>query len=306
MKLKRYFFLILLSVCFFIGCDKPQNTISSVEPPNVETRTNISAKPETNDSAKANDLKKLKEWIGKYPIDPKNKNYQNFFQLPEVKQILVEILREEGFQNLLEHFSGTDLIKEKNGFLVMLGTTARNAAQDVDYALLALNPDTKETHIFFSDNKKLTAFSNVKGDGNLTAEIKQEILVHTDSAQTSVIGTLKQKPAEGFACYAVSPKDWDVIAEKRPYIFVLNDDTGIFNIEGRDVEIKQTDSNETKGENGKTYAEWNFADKNVKVKFDMVVSKLLNEGADVLYDGTLTVTSGAKTQTIQIKAFCGG
>lgn len=301
MKSKRYLFLILLLFAFFAACGQTQEAISTVETPTkIPTQTNVSN--ETSSS----DLKNLKNWIGKYPINPKDKNYRNFFQVPEVKKILVGILKENGFQNLLEHFSGYDLIKEKDGFLVMLGTTAKNADEDVNYALLALNPDTQETHVFFADNKKLTFFSNVKGNGKLSADIKKEILVYTDSAQTEVIGTLKRKPAEGFACYAVFPKDWGGIAEKRPYIFVLNDETGTFNIEGRDTEIKLTNSEETKGENGKTYVEWNFANKNIKAKFDLAVEKLLNDGADVQYEGTLTVTSGAKTKTVQIKAFCGG
>lgn len=299
MRSKTYLLPLLLTVFLLTTCDKPQNAISPDAVPEIPAQTDKKA-------AAANDLKHLKKWIGKYPVNPQDKEFQNFFQVPEVRKILLEILKEDGFRKLLAHFAGNDLIKEKDGFLVMLGTTAKNAAQDVDYALLALNPDTGETHVFFADNKKLSSFSNTKDGGNVTAAIKQEILIYTDSAQSALIGALKQKPAEGFACYAVLPKDWDGEAAKRSYIFVSTDNGGVFNLEGRDIELKQGDSQETKGENGKTYAEWNFSDKNTKAKFDLAVEKTLNDGADAVYEGTLTVTSGAKTQTIQIKAFCGG
>ena len=298
-------FLVLISIFSFIGCDKNPNSLTSVAvTPTIEPAKTLPV--EDKIVSPKTDLKRLREWIGKYPINPKDRKYENFFQLPEVRDILVKILTEKGFQNLLTHFNGTELIKEKDGFLVMLGTTEKNANQDVNYGLVALNPETKETHVFFSDDKKLTSFSNTKSEGNLTAKIRQEILIYTDLAQSELIGVIKQKPAEGFQCYAVLPKDWEIIAEKRPYIFVMNDTSGTFNIEGKDVEIKKSDSSETKGENGKTYVEWIYQDKSASAKFDISVEKLLNDGADVQYNGTLTVTTETKTQTIQIRAFCGG
>lgn len=307
MKLKIRFFLPLFLMLPFAACENSQNGITPIQSTPVFTAQTDEAKK----TPLPTDLRKLREWVGKYPINPTDKKYANFFELPEVKKNLIQILKEDGFQNLLKHFNGTNLIKEKDGFLVMLGTTAKNDEQDVDYGLVALNPETGETHVLFSDANKLTAFSNASDDGNLTANIKKEILVYADSANTgsaksTAIGTLKQKPVEGFQCYAVSPKDWNTIADKRQYIFVSTETGGILNVEGTDIELKTSNSTETKGENGKTYVEWIYGNKETKAKFDLAVEKLLNEGADVQYEGTLTVTTKSKTQTIQIKAFCGG
>lgn len=305
MNFKMSFFLSFLLI--FSACDKPQTEISQIQStPLIAAQSNEKNSPVSDEKQNGKQLQQLREWIGKYPVNSDDKSRESFFELPEVRKILVQILKEDGFQNLLKHFSGTNLIKEKDGFLVMLGTTERNAEQDFDYALVALNPETSETHVFFSDNGKLTAFDNAGGDGNLTADIKKEILINTNSAQSAVIGTLKQKPEEGFQCYAVLPKDWDTIADQRPYIFVSTDTGAMLNIEGSDVELKAADSKETKGKNGKTYAEWIYKNLSAQAKFDLAIEKLLNEGADVQYEGTLTVTTNSKTQTIQIKAFCGG
>lgn len=121
-----------------------------------------------------------------------------------------------------------------------------------------------------------------------------------------LIGTLKQKPPEGFQCYAVLPKDWDTAAAKRPYIFVMNEKSGDFNIAGKDVELGKSNHSETKGNDGKVRAGWIYKNKSINAEFDLSVEKLLNDGADVQYAGTLTVTNGSKSQTIPIKAFCGG
>ena len=268
----------------------------SLNSASIQLNTN---KQQTN----SKDLLFLKEWIGKYPINKGNKKIANIFEVPQVKNSLTGILGKDGFQNLLEHFAGFDLIEEKKGFLEVSGTTARNVDQDVDYALLAINLKTGETHVSFVDNQKLTSFSNTKGDGTLPLEIKEKILAYTE--QALLIGKIKQKPDEGYICYAVLYEDWDAPQETRPYIFYITDEGGRMSIEGKDVELKLKSENEKKGEGGKTYVDWIYENKDVRARFNMVVSEIPDSSA-VVYDGTVIISTYTKMQSAQIKAFCGG
>lgn len=292
-----------------LSCNKAETAKSNDAP--IESassanfsQTSASTKPSAEDkSAESKDLTFLKKWVGKYPVNKGNKVYGNFFAVPQVKNILSGILGKDGFKNLLEHFEGSDLIEEKKGFLKVFGTTARDANQNVGYGLIAIKLTTGETHIFFADDEKLSAFGNTKGDGTLPIEIKESILIYTGEA--SLVGTIKQKPDEGYICYAVLYNDWDTPQNTRPYIFYITDSGGRMNIEGKDVELKRKSETEKKGEGGKTYVDWVYENKQVRAHFDMVVSEIPDSSA-VVYDGTATVTTYSKTQTVQIKAFCGG
>lgn len=129
--------------------------------------------------------------------------------------------------------------------------------------------------------------------------------VKDNSSQTKIIGTLLTKPIGGFGCYAVLEKDWNK-SEEKPFIFLDSEDErkgyfGVFNLFGRDVRLPLKNSS-AKG----NQATWIFSDGKTEATFNLLVEKKSNEGADTLYRGTLKVVSGDKSETVKIKAFCGG
>ncbi len=309
MKYIFYCSLVISAFCNIIGCNLSQNaqTVAKSTPPDIsQTNQNVSSNEvkQSSLSTKKN-LEHLRKWVGKYPINTDQKNHRNFFEVMEVKTILTEILGQKGFQNLLKHFYGDDLIYEKAGFLVMLGTTDRNAAQDVDYGLVAIKPDTGETHILFSDSKRLTSFSNKSGEETLPIEIKEDILIYTDADQSSIVSNFRPQD-ENFECYAVLYDDWDIIASNRPYIFISTDTGGIMKVENTIQNVKYVSSSEKKSETENPTVEWIYANEKVRAVFDMKIRRLLNEGSDIEYEGTLKVATRTKNQSLPIKAFCGG
>lgn len=130
------------------------------------------------------------------------------------------------------------------------------------------------------------------------------VRVLSEKPQDNIIGTIENKP-EGFGCYAVRKKDWDLPAEKRPYVFIKNDDgKGLMNIEGKDILLDEkefTDVNKT-GKNKKI--KWTYKDENYQASFDLTITKTTAEAYHIYYAGKLTVSTSAKTQTIPIKATC--
>ena len=308
MKVAVYFLLVFIITFIIPGCDKSQKAQSSVKPMLSESNQVNKKKVDKKIISKEktdSDLKHLRKWIGKYPINPKDTKFNNFFSLKEVKIVLLGVLGQNGFEKLLKHFHGYDLIYEKSGFLVMLGTTDKNDNQDVNYALVAIKVETGETHIYFSDNKKLSNFSNVSENKKLPIEIKEDILIQTDAAQTLIIEKFPPK-TEDFACYAVLYEDWNVIASKRQYVFITNDKGGIVKIEGKKQNVVLIESTEVKKESGNTTVVWIYENNDVRAVFDLSLKKLLNEGSDIIYDGTLKIATQHKTQSISVKAFCGG
>ncbi|MGI9034985.1 MAG: hypothetical protein ACR2GD_02985 [Pyrinomonadaceae bacterium] len=297
-----------------LGCNRAKTSESSSLPVKDSSNNLLQISPSIQSTTNKNsyeskDLTFLREWIGKYPINKGSKKFANFFEIPQVKNILTDILGQDGFQNLLKHFAAPVLIEEKDGFLKVFGLTARNARQDVDYGLVAIKLKTGETHVFFVDDGKLTGFSNVAGNGSLPIEVKETSLSYT--GQASLVGTIKQRPEDGYGCYAVLPKDWDAEWDKRPYIFYITDnggvtpDNGKMNIEGKDVKLKVKSQTEKKEEGGKTYVDWVYENENVRAHFEMEISERLDSSA-VVYDGRVIVSTYSKMQTVQIKAFCGG
>ncbi|MGI8556238.1 MAG: hypothetical protein ACR2LT_07775 [Pyrinomonadaceae bacterium] len=261
-----------------------------------------------NDSTKTN-LQDLKIWIGKYPINKGSKKFADFFEIPQVRNLLTDTLGAEGFQNLLKHFAGADLIKEKKGFLEVFGTSARKANQNVDYGMIAINLQTGETHIFFVDDEKLSGFSNVKGNGSLPLAVKADILPFT--GQSELIGTTTQKSSDGCGCYAVIYSIRNTPQDTKPSIFYLTDeggvraDDGVMNIEGKDVLLKVKSQTERKGENGKIYVDWVYENKDVRAHFEMGISEIPDSSA-VVYEGTVIASTYTKMQSVPIKVFCGG
>jgi hypothetical protein len=309
--MKTLLLIVLMLVFSFVGCGKAQSFISEDQKILIPTQTEVKNTPipKKDSDFTEKDFQHLKSWVGKYPVKwvgDKNKS-GDFFGVPEVKTTLVEILGQNGFQNLLRHFKSFDLIKEKAGFLVMLGNVNRKDAPYFDYGMVAFKLETGEAHIFFVDDGKLSSFSNVKGNGTLPIQIKEEILIYADVSRSQIIGTIKQKP-EGFGCYAVKYEDWEVwdyMPEKRPYLFIRTDEgEALMNIEGQDVLLKYIDSIEHKSEKGKSWFEWIYGNENVRSTFELSVTDSQDEGKHLSYDGKVTVSTHAKTQTIQIKATC--
>lgn len=141
--------------------------------------------------------------------------------------------------------------------------------------------------------------------GDETSRVEIERPTAARAAQVSIIGKIKRKPDEGYICYAVLLKDWNAPPETRPYIFYITDQGGRMNISGADVELKLKSDAEKKGKNGKTYVDWIYENKTARAHFALVVSEIPDSSA-VVYDGKATVATGGKTQTVRIKAFCGG
>ncbi len=310
--------LVIILTFLVLTCNRAELSENSILPVKELASNNNPLNPDLN-STQSNTNKKLnnpknllflKEWIGKYPIDKGSKRFANFFTIPQVENLLTDILGKDGFHNLLKHLAASTLIKEKKGFLEILGTSARKANQDVDYGMLTINLKTGETHVFFVDDEKLSGFSNVKGNGTLPLAVKADILPYTGQAE--LIGTTKQRPGDSYGCYALLPKDWGADWDKRTYIFFITDnggvrpDDGIINIEGKDVLLKVKSQTEKKGENGKVYVDWVYENEDVRAHFEMAITEDLYEGLSIYYEGTLIVSTYNKMQSVQIKAFCGG
>ena len=313
MKFAIRFSMSLMMAFLFAGCFQKQNSTIQ-QTPSAATQTDDKATPIVEKKSPENpaaDFARLRKWVGKCANDQNRKNNQNIFDEPEFKTHLIEILGKDEFENLLEHFSGCfgdDFVYEKKGFLVLLGISEPHP-QLVDYGMIAVNLKTRETHIFFVDEQKLTSFSNTQGDGTLPLEIKENILIYTEEAP--LIGTTKQRPGDGYGCYAVLPKNWNTDWEERPYIFFITDnggkapDDGVMNIEGKDVLLKVKSQTEKKDKSGRTRVDWVYENKNIRAHFNMEISGMPDDSA-VDYEGSLTVSTGDKSQTVQIKAFCGG
>lgn len=286
------------------GLPAAQATPTSTAKPEVQGDHS----PEKKELAsQSTNLEHLRSWIGKYPLKNASdkKGSGDFFNVPEIKATLSQLLGQDGFQNLLKHFAGSDLIKEKAGFLTMLGTSESKSGQGVNYALVAVRLENGETHVLFSDDRKLLSFSNARPGSVLPIEIKQEILPYTDAYPSAIIGTITQRPDSGYGCYAVLEKDWNVSWETRPYIFYQTDDGAKMNIESRDVELRLVNNTEKKGERGRVYVNWIYANQDIRAIFDLVVSEIPDSSA-VIYEGTATVATHTKLQKVQVKAFCGG
>lgn len=229
MKNQKLNLILVLPIIIFtlmvLDCGKEEfsaNKILPAEDSVSDNRALISHSIQSYVNKQVNsskDLSFLKEWIGKYPINKNSKKFANFFEIPQVKNLLTEILGKDGYLNLIKHLAASTLIKEKKGFLEILGTSARKENMDVDYGMIAINLKTGGTHVFLVDNEKLSGFNNVSGNGNLPLAVKADILPYTGQAE--IIGTITQRPGDGYGCYAVLPKDWDAEWDKRPYIFFI-------------------------------------------------------------------------------------
>lgn len=293
----------------FSGCDKAETagnvsaTVQTSVSENASQAAITAQATPKNQAGETENLLFLREWIGKYPFNKNDVKYADVFSNPQIKNLLARVAGQNNLPNLRKHFAAPDLIEEIGGFVKIFGTTGRKADGKIGYGLIAVKPETAETHVFLVDDGKLTAFSSAKNGGTLPAEIKQSILIYT--GQTEIIGKIKQRPDPGYLCYAVSFKDWDAPQATRPYIFYITDTGGRMNVGGADIELKQTGDTERAGENGKTYVEWIYENKDARARFDLVVSEIPDSSA-VIYDGTVTVTTAGKSQTAQIKAFCGG
>lgn len=187
--INRLCFLIVAFALFSGGCEKVSVTKAETNPPasepapentTSEAKTFSPIPTATKTPPQRKKLDHLKKWVGKYPINPDDKKYLNFFKLPEVKSVLVKFLPKNGFQNLLNHFYGVDLIEEKEGFLVMLGTSKRKSSGEVDYALVALAPQTGESHVIFVDDGKMTGYGNTTGEADLPPAIEEKISIYAE------------------------------------------------------------------------------------------------------------------------------
>ena len=314
-KFKQSIFLILVpTICSFLssGChtaDAEKVGVTNIavpsynSPQNTTLTQNSLSQTQEKQSKESKDLFFLDDWVGKYPINKANKKYSNLFEISQIKKLLVEAVGSNNLQNLLRHFAAPVLVEKKGGFIKIFGTTINEGNQNIGYGLIAIEPTTEETQVFLVDDGRLKTFGNDENGGTLPMEIKESILAYVEPS--SIIGTTKEKPDEGYLCYAVLPKDWDAVQNKRPYVFYTTDNGGKLNIEGADIELKRILENERQGEGGKTYVEWIYENKKTRAHFDLVVAEIPDSSA-VFYEGKLTVTTSAKIQTLQVKAFCGG
>lgn len=298
----------LLAVTFGVCCFQTPNTLSTEgnQFPSQQQNDNIPIVKKTPDKISSANLKNLRNWIGKCPNNPAEKGSRNLFEEPEFKKLITKTIGQYKYRNVTEHFTdcfGDDLIYEKDGFLVISGISKRKPNQFLDYGLIALNPETREVHIFLVDDQKLSAFSNAANNGTLPIEIKEKILAFTE--QSSIIGKIKQKPDEGYICYAVLFDDWDAPQQTRPYVFYTTDGGGRINVEGKDVELKLKNEIEKEAKDGKTYVDWVYKNKDVRAHFELTVSEKPDSSA-VIYEGRATVSTFLKTQSVPVKAFCGG
>lgn len=135
---------------------------------------------EVSHNFRQKNLKQLKVWVGKYPVNPESKKFKNFFDVPQVKDILLDLLGAKGLRNLQNHFYGVDLIEEIDGYLVMIGTTKMDNLGNVNYALVALNPKNGETHVRFVDNKHIFGCGNTDAENTLSDEIEHKIEIYAN------------------------------------------------------------------------------------------------------------------------------
>ena len=253
------------------------------------------------------DLSGLKKWIAKYPIT-NNKKYKNFFYEPGLKKILLQILKPKKFIKLIKHFYNSEPIEEKNGFLTMLGSLGKNTAPFFTYAMVAINPKTNETQVFFVNGENLEFYSNASGGGTLSNSAKRNIFVQLyTNLSNSFIGNIK-KPPLGFGCYALTHSEWDKNysnAALRKYVFILTDDSdALVNVNSKDLLLPYIDSKEFFGEKKQQSYIWNFGKKNVSVSLTLNVINKTNEGKHIIYEGLYLFKKGTDQETIPIKATC--
>lgn len=119
-----------------------------------------------------------------------------------------------------------------------------------------------------------------------------------------LLGTIKNPP-EGFGCYAVRTTDWNVLAEKRPYIFIKNDDgKGLLNIAGTDVLLEEKSFVDVNEDSANKKVKWTYKNGNSEAVFDLKIIKVNDDAYQVVYEGNLTVSAASKKQTIPVKATC--
>lgn len=119
-----------------------------------------------------------------------------------------------------------------------------------------------------------------------------------------LLGTIKNSP-EGFGCYAVRKTDWNILAEKRPYVFIRNDDgKGLLNIAGKDVLLEEKSFVDVNENSKNKKVKWTYKNGNSEAIFDLKIIKVNNDAYQIVYEGNLTISAASKKQTIPVKATC--
>lgn len=128
----------------------------------------------------------------------------------------------------------------------------------------------------------------------------------SQTQKTNLIGFVKSKEERGFGCYLTSPSEYNKKASDRRYYFLDDDLGGTMNIEGRDVFLEQSKSDEIPPMKGKKRFVWVFHTQQTIARFDLTATKTANDGAALYYDALITITKGNKKQSVKAKGFCGG
>jgi hypothetical protein len=122
-------------------------------------------------SAQENKLNDLRSWIGKYPTDKE----QNFFQLPEIKKPLKELLSSGDFQHLTkELILETPIENVKNYLLVEV---SKEHCSPCDNAMLVINLENSEIWVgFYKYSKNKSVIRWFSSNDNDYYELPKEIL----------------------------------------------------------------------------------------------------------------------------------
>ncbi|MGI8556239.1 MAG: hypothetical protein ACR2LT_07780 [Pyrinomonadaceae bacterium] len=145
----------------------------------VQINAQISQKKSRANTSHQQNLQNLKTWVGKYPFDKKSKRYANFFNEPQVRFLLTDLLgNRKKYQQFVSEFRNLTPIEFIEGFLVIQGTEPMPpAGQGVEkHILVAIKLKDKETHIVFVKNDKHWGLATTSED--LPDDISKKIDIY--------------------------------------------------------------------------------------------------------------------------------
>jgi hypothetical protein len=108
-----------------------------------------------------NGLGHLKSWAGKYPTSKKGKVTRSFFNLPEIRQPLMKLLKRSDYNLLTREYAVETPIKQIGDYLAV--KVCRPHACDTDEGALAINLNTGFIFVRMKNGDNVRWFGS-KGD----------------------------------------------------------------------------------------------------------------------------------------------
>lgn len=322
MRIVSYFLILLFFS--FVGCnsDSSADVQSSTDVKVADFADSDQVKEVANVDPKASkgDLEGLRKWIGKYPFSIEGK--QNFFNLPEVKKLLLEFMQLDDLKKIDYYTEPGSVIKEVQGFLYMEIQTGRQSPEGRSI-YVAINPSTKEAHVIFvEENYEFIHMSNVNGRcrstdfrsdpcrGNFRYEDLKNIrkqLEEIPNKNPKLVGFITEKYEK--KCYAVIGRialTRELVASRIP-IFYYDDEKreAVFNVDGKNKVLKQVDLKGGVYTSNPDSFYLRFSDSEITV--GMEVYEYDKENEVYKYGGKMEIKRGnQEDRKIEIIVYCNG